>query len=70
VALQQSALERVESIDMLRLMENGIRVRLVKSPFVTQAVDTPAGLRIVETLMRDDRLLPRYAAEASTQVAE
>lgn len=63
VALPQSPLERVESIDMLRLMENGVPVRLVESAFKTQAVDTPAGLRVVEELMRGDAILPRYARE-------
>lgn len=51
-ALPQSPLERSESIDMLRLIENGYRVRLVKTDVVTHAVDTAEDLQLVERLMQ------------------
>jgi 3-deoxy-manno-octulosonate cytidylyltransferase (CMP-KDO synthetase) len=54
-------LELAESIDMMRLIENGIRVKMVPSPFKTYSVDTPADLRFVETVMRKDKLLKTYA---------
>lgn len=44
-------LEQAESIDMLRLLEHGRRVRLVETSEETHAVDTPEDLRLVETLM-------------------
>jgi len=58
--LPQTSLERAESIDMLRAVEHGFRVRLVETEVDTHAVDTPDDLRLVETLMKDDPLLLRY----------
>ena len=49
--LPPTALERVESIDMLRILEHGRSVRLVETTVETHAVDTPDDLRLVETLM-------------------
>jgi 3-deoxy-manno-octulosonate cytidylyltransferase (CMP-KDO synthetase) len=49
--LAPTPLERVESIDMLRILEHGRRVRLVETTVETHAVDTPEDLRLVETLM-------------------
>ncbi len=49
--LPSTPLERAESIDMLRLIEHGRRVRLVETTVETHAVDTPEDLRLVETLM-------------------
>jgi 3-deoxy-manno-octulosonate cytidylyltransferase (CMP-KDO synthetase) len=54
-------LERAESIDMLRLLEHGRKVRLVETEVTTHAVDTPADLQLVETLMNSDQLMRRYA---------
>lgn len=50
--LPQSPLERAESIDMLRLIEHGYRVRLVETDVNSHAVDTPGDLNLVERLMR------------------
>lgn len=58
--LPPTPLERAESIDMLRVLEHGGRVRLVETDAVTHAVDTPEDLRLVESLMKDDPLLDRY----------
>ena len=54
-ALPPTPLERAESIDMLRLLEHGRRVRLVETRVATHAVDTPADLKLVESLMKDNR---------------
>ncbi len=59
--LPPTPLEVAESIDMLRFMENGISVRMVETPFDTQAVDRPADLERVAELMKADPLLARYA---------
>ena len=59
--LTQTPLERAESVDMLRVVEHGFRVRLVETEADTHAVDTPGDLRLVEALMKDDPLLLRYA---------
>lgn len=60
--LAPTPLEWAESIDMLRLIEHGGRVRLVETDVDTHAVDTPADLRLVEGLMKDDPLGRRYGA--------
>jgi 3-deoxy-manno-octulosonate cytidylyltransferase (CMP-KDO synthetase) len=59
-ALQPTALEQAESIDMLRALEHGYPIRVVPCDRQTQSVDTPADLTRVETLMRGDRLVERY----------
>lgn len=58
--LPPTPLERAESIDMLRVLEHGGRVRLVETDVDTHAVDTPADLRLVESLMESDPLVLRY----------
>lgn len=59
--LAPTPLERAESIDMLRALEHGHRVRLVETEVDTYAVDTPADLRRVEKYMKDDPLIGRYS---------
>lgn len=45
-------LEIVESVDMMRVLEHGMKVRMAPTRHSTQAVDTPEDLRKVERLMR------------------
>ena len=59
-ALPATPLERAESIEMLRLLEHGRKVRLVETSVATHSVDTPADLQLVQTLMKDDPLLRQY----------
>ncbi|HET9387563.1 MAG TPA: 3-deoxy-manno-octulosonate cytidylyltransferase [Gemmatimonadales bacterium] len=49
--LPSTPLEQQESIDMLRILEHGGRVRLVETDVDTHAVDTPDDLAIVEARM-------------------
>ena len=52
---------------MLRIIENGGRIRLVQTIVETYSVDTPGDLRLVERIMKDDPLIrdyPRLAAQA------
>jgi 3-deoxy-manno-octulosonate cytidylyltransferase (CMP-KDO synthetase) len=58
--LEPTPLERAESIDMLRALEHGHRVRLVRTDHQTQSVDTPDDLRRVEGLMTRDTLGGAY----------
>ena len=58
--LPSTPLEQLESVDMLRLLEHGYRVRMVKTKFNTQAVDTQADLERVAGLMEADPLLASY----------
>lgn len=58
--LEPTALEKAESIDMLRALEHGYSIRLVETPYTTFAVDTPSDLARVERLMQQDELVSRY----------
>ena len=51
--LKPTPLEIVESVDMMRILEHGMKVRMVPTIHDTQAVDTPADLQRVERLMQD-----------------
>jgi 3-deoxy-manno-octulosonate cytidylyltransferase (CMP-KDO synthetase) len=58
--LPPTPLEEAESIDMLRFIEHGYKVKLVETYFSTHAVDTPADLQLVEELLRKDSLTAKY----------
>ena len=58
--LASTPLEKVESIDMLRVLEHGYRVKMVLTEFETYSVDTPEDLRSVEERMRKDPLVAEY----------
>ncbi len=51
--LEPTPLEIVESIDMMRILEHGMKVRMVPTVYDTQAVDTPSDLLRVERLMQN-----------------
>jgi 3-deoxy-manno-octulosonate cytidylyltransferase (CMP-KDO synthetase) len=59
-ALEPTALERAESIDMLRALEHGYSVRMARTAHRTTSVDTPEDLARVEALMRGDPLCASY----------
>ena len=59
-ALPPTPLEQAESIDMLRLLEHGLPVRMVPTDVATHAVDTEADRVHVETLLRDDPFTGTY----------
>lgn len=54
--LDPTPLEIAESIDMLRLMENGIGVRMIETRFDSHAVDRPDDVARVEALLAADAL--------------
>lgn len=58
--LEPTELEIVESVDMLRVLEHGIKVKMVETDFETYSVDTPEDLACVERLMEHDPLLEQY----------
>jgi 3-deoxy-manno-octulosonate cytidylyltransferase (CMP-KDO synthetase) len=68
--LPPTPLERAESIDMLRVLEHGGRMRLVETDVDTHAVDTPADLRLVESLLKDYPLVLRYDETLRASPAE
>lgn len=51
-SMKQTLLERIESIDMLRLIENGHKIRMVESDAIMYSVDTPDDLeKVISYLM-------------------
>lgn len=58
--MPRTALEETESVDMLRLVENGYPVRLVSSSLPVIGVDTLRDLENANEMMRKDPLWPRY----------
>ena len=61
--LEPTPLEQSESIDMMRFLEHGYKVRMVETDFDTYAVDTPQDLARVEEMMRTDELTQRYIGQ-------
>jgi len=55
-ALPQSPLERSESLEQLRALENGIRIRVLVIPGGSPGVDTAEDLERVERILQDGRL--------------
>lgn len=51
--LAPTPLEVAESVDMMRILEHGMKVRMAPTKHTTQAVDTPDDLKKVERLMQD-----------------
>lgn len=58
--LSQTPLEIIESVDMMRVLENGGKVRMVKTEFQTWSVDTLDDLKFVDRKMADDKLIQTY----------
>lgn len=58
--MDQTPLEIIESVDMMRILENGLKIRMIPTPHRTQAIDTPADLALVESLMGNDSLIRKY----------
>jgi len=58
--LKPKKLEEVESVDMLRVIEHGCKVRMVYSDFQTHSVDNIADLKKVEKLLKTDKLTKKY----------
>jgi len=51
--METTPLEIVESVDMMRVLENGYKVKMVPTKFTTKAVDTEADLIKVQDLMSE-----------------
>ena len=51
--LPQGNLEMLESIDMLRLLENGLPLKVVTTDVYTHAVDTIEDLNLVESILKN-----------------
>jgi 3-deoxy-manno-octulosonate cytidylyltransferase (CMP-KDO synthetase) len=58
--LAPTPLERQESVEMIRALQHGYKVRMVPSPYVSKSVDTDDDRRAAEALMRSDPVYLRY----------
>jgi 3-deoxy-manno-octulosonate cytidylyltransferase (CMP-KDO synthetase) len=58
--LSESPLEQIESVDMMRILENGEKVRMVHTEVESYSVDTEEDRKRVELLLSDDKLLKTY----------
>lgn len=58
--MEPTELEVSESIDMLRILEHGYRVKMVECTQDTHSVDMERDIPIVERLMKDDPVMALY----------
>jgi 3-deoxy-manno-octulosonate cytidylyltransferase (CMP-KDO synthetase) len=58
--LAETPLELQESVEMLRAMQHGYKVRMVPSAYVSKSVDTEADRQAAEALMEKDAVFARY----------
>ncbi len=58
--MEETTLERIESVDMLRVLENGDTVHMAMTEKETYSVDTEEELNNVALKMKSDDLLARY----------
>ncbi|NCW89910.1 MAG: 3-deoxy-manno-octulosonate cytidylyltransferase, partial [Rhodocyclales bacterium] len=61
-SLPEGDLERIESIDMLRIIEHGGKVRMVMTESKSCSVDTAEDLSLAEQLMANDQLMKNYSS--------
>jgi len=60
IELPPHPLEIIESVDMMRALENGYRIRMVETAVWTIGVDVPADLTKADEVMQRDPLYPKY----------
>ena len=58
--LQPTPLELQESIEMIRALQHGYKVRMVPSPYVSKSVDTEKDRQMVERIIIDDEIYKEY----------
>ena len=58
--LEPTPLEIIESVDMLRVLEHGYKVKMVLTKHETYSVDNIEDLKHVEKLMKKDKLMKLY----------
>ncbi|MEE2997297.1 MAG: 3-deoxy-manno-octulosonate cytidylyltransferase [Pseudomonadota bacterium] len=63
-ALEPTPLETIESVDMMRVIEHGLRIQVVKTDIETVGVDTPSDLKRAEEILRNDPYTAVYMENA------
>jgi len=59
--MEPTPLEIIESVDMMRILENGGKVKMVDTQYITKAVDTKEDLDLVCQMMREDKLFKGFS---------
>jgi len=59
-SMAQTPLEIIESVDMMRILENGISIKMVHIDEDNSSVDTPEDLSRVIKIMKNDVLMKKY----------
>ena len=49
--MKETKLEIQESVDMLRLLENDFKIKLIPIDQISQPIDTPEDVKVVENLI-------------------
>lgn len=57
--MEPTPLEIIESVDMMRIIENGLKVKMVPTTYTTKAVDTKEDLEKVNAMMKKDTLFQK-----------
>lgn len=60
-SLEPTPLEKIESVDMLRILEHGYKLKMVETHFNTRSVDNLNDLVEVEKMMVNDKLFLKYS---------
>ncbi len=58
--LEPTPLELQESIEMIRALQHGYKIRMVPSPYISKSVDTEADRKEVEQIMKTDEIYKIY----------
>ncbi len=58
--MNQTPLEKIESVDMMRILENGLKIKMVYISEDNCSVDTKEDLKKVTLLMKKDKLINKY----------
>ncbi len=55
IRMKPSRLEKTEKLEQLRALENGYRIKIIESPFVTLSVDSPQDIIEVENYLKKSK---------------
>ncbi len=58
--MEPTPLEIIESVDMMRILENGGKVKMIDTKYITKAVDTEEDIEVVKNMMKNDELFREY----------
>ena len=61
--MEPTPLEIIESVDMMRILENGGKVKMIPTKYETKAVDTQEDLHRVVEMMKEDELHEAYKCQ-------